>query len=113
MEAFKVVCHGCKKFSWIAASWSNLARATLSQPAAYKPKALLNLSLSTPAGAVRAMLAAAECADRERACGRVLCWDTGGPAGEAGSGRLVPLRLEAAKEVMLYPIEDESSVIDS
>ena len=31
----------------------------------------------------------------------------------AGTGRLVPLRFEAAKEEMLYPIEDESSEMDS
>ena len=53
------------------------------------------------------------CDARERACGRVLCWERGGAEGAAGAGRLVPLRLEAAKEVMLYPIEDDSSEMDS
>ena len=33
--------------------------------------------------------------------------------GAFGTGRLVPLRLEAANEVRLYPIEDESSEMDS
>jgi hypothetical protein len=113
MEAFKVVCHGCRKLSWMAASWSNLATATLSQPVAYKAKALLNLSPSAPRAVVWDMVPAAECAARERACGRVLCWERGGAEGAAGTGRLVPLRLEAANEVRLYPIEDDSSEMDS
>ena len=59
------------------------------------------------------MVPEAVCAARERACGRVLCcWERGGP-GAAGAGRLVPLRLEAANEVRLYPIEDDSSEMDS
>ena len=59
------------------------------------------------------MVPAAVCDARERACGRVLCWERGGPEGAAGAGRLVPLRLEAANEVRLYPIEDDSSEMDS
>ena len=47
------------------------------------------------------------------ACGRVLCCCGGGAVGAAGAGRLVPLRLVAAKEVMLYPIEEEISERDS
>ena len=34
-------------------------------------------------------------------------------AGGAGTGRLVPLRLVAANEVMLYPIEEEVLKRDS
>ena len=51
---------------------------------------------------------AAVCAARAKACGSGLCGAVG-----AGTGRLVPLRLVAANEVMLYPIEEEISKRDS
>ena len=58
-------------------------------------------------------MVAAVCAARTNACGSVLCGAAGGAVGAAGTGRLVPLRLVAAKEVMLYPIEEEISERDS
>ena len=42
-----------------------------------------------------------------------MCGAAGGAVGAAGTGRLVPLRLVAANEVMLYPIEEEISERDS
>ena len=74
---------------------------------------MLNLSPSPPRGVAWDMVPAAVCAARERACGRVLCWERGGADGAAGAGRLVPLRLVAANDVRLYPIEDDSSEMDS
>ena len=58
-------------------------------------------------------MVAAVCAARAKACGSGLCNAVGGGAGGAGIGRLVPLRLVAANEVMLYPIEEEVLKRDS
>jgi len=52
-------------------------------------------------------------AARQSAWGSVLCCDSGGAPGAFGAGREVPFRLEAAKEVMLYPMEEDNSEMDS
>jgi hypothetical protein len=71
MDVDNVVCHGCRKLSWIPASCSSRATEILSQPEAYNANALARRSSLPATVAWRALDAVEE--ERTRACGRVLC----------------------------------------
>ena len=110
MDVVRVVCHGWRYCLWTDSSCSVRAVATLPMAPAYMVSALPSLSLFPPGTLCNALAAVVEA--RQRAWGNVLCCATGGAVGE-GTGRLVPLRLVAAKVVMPWPMLVESSEIDS
>jgi hypothetical protein len=95
-EFVRVFLQGARNCDWIAASCCTRASATFSHAPAYCARALASRSSPVAlAGACWSSLVAVVAA-RPRACGRVLCC-TGEAWTGAGAGRLVPLRLVAAK----------------